>query len=64
MSMFDAMNDILNMTFGELVELGEVSCTIKDGDNPVAVMAVVKGEDACREVLAVIAKYEEAGDDV
>ncbi|NDV21031.1 hypothetical protein GO013_16610, partial [Pseudodesulfovibrio sp. JC047] len=52
------------MTFGELVELGEVSCTLSDGnDNPIAVMAVVKGNELCTEVLEVIARHEEDEDE-
>lgn len=63
MSKVDATNKPLCMTFGELLEIGEMTCTLSDGDEPIAVMAVIKGRAVCREVLDVIAKYEEVEDD-
>ncbi len=63
MGTIDAMDDILGMTFGELMEIGEMTCTFDADGEPVALMAIVQGADACREVLDVIAKYEENEDD-
>lgn len=59
--MTKSMDNILDMTIREILDVGEMTMAVNKDGAPIGLVVVIKGEAVCREILDVIKRHEEDG---